>query len=61
MKKNSRPKGRTPHTYEMKIRRIKKWYAHMVRNRQNTNAKGDIKKPLPPLEFFTDKVQASTN
>lgn len=39
-----------------KIKKITKWYDHIVKNRQPKNAKGIDKKPLRLLKFFTDKI-----
>ena len=53
-------KKRSGQTYHNKIRKITNWYNSMEKNRQPKNAKGEDKKPLKPLSFFTDKVKKST-
>jgi hypothetical protein len=44
--------------YQNKVRRIKKWYAHIEKTRQqeNENTK-KIKPPLKPLEYFIDQIK----
>ena len=39
-----------------KLKKIIKWYEHIVKNREPKNAQGKDKKPLIPLKVFTDKV-----
>lgn len=47
-------------TYHNKVRKITSWYNHMVKHRQETNAKGLPKKELRPLEYFIDKIKKPT-
>jgi len=50
-------KGRSRKTYNNKVRKITKWYNHIVSNRQEKNRKGIDKKPLKSLDFFTEKIK----
>ena len=49
-------KGRSRKTYNNKVKKITKWYNHIVTNRQK-DKKGQDKKPLKPLDFFIDKIK----
>jgi hypothetical protein len=53
-------KGRTSSTYQQKAANIRKWYEHIVKNRQETDILGKPKKELRPLEYFIDKVKGPT-
>ena len=55
--KHERIKTRGVHCYQNKVNRIKKWYAHMEKNRQALNGLGIEKKELKPLEYFIDKIK----
>lgn len=57
--KSGKGKQRGGQCYQNKIRRIEKWYNNIVKNRQEKDGLGRIKRPLQPLEYFTDKVKKS--
>ena len=59
-KNNGTKKGRSARTYEHKVDRIKKWYTHIVENRQEVNAEGKTKKELRPLDYFIEKIKGPT-
>ena len=59
-KNNGTKKGRSARTYQHKVDRIRKWYAHIVTNRQEVNAEGKAKKELRPLDYFIEKIKGPT-
>jgi len=50
-------KQRSQSCYHNKIRRIEKWYNHILKTRQEVNGLGHQKKILKSLEYFTEKVR----
>lgn len=62
----SQPKSRHQSTYDKKIKRIRAWYAHLEKERNN--AKGDslinpntkkepIRAELKPVDWYIDKLK----
>lgn len=59
-KESGNHKGRRASTYQHKVDRVRKWYAHMVANREATGGDGKPKKELKPLEYYIEKIKGPT-
>ena len=58
-KKSRRKKGRSLKSLQNKIKKITKWYNHIVKNRQEKDGLGKPKKELKPLNYFLDNLKKS--
>lgn len=56
-KRNTPTKKRSQSCYQRKVDKITKWYNHIVKNRQEKNAKRIEKKPLKELEYFIKQIK----
>lgn len=43
-------------SYRNKVRTTTSWYNHIIKNRQEKDGKGRIKKDLRPLSYFIDRI-----